>query len=220
VKAKLQFTLIELLVVIAIIAILASLLLPSLGKAREQAQLMACVGNLRQCAQTIKMYNMDNGSFYPSAVWYPSPPNYGCWENQLFSAGYVKSGKGLNAGITEIAGAMAGTRPEGAWRCSKGVLSTENWNVAQTHYGMSWAFQNCFKKETDLKRPTTLVLLGESAKTAGGSSASCGVIYPSYMSGNHLDFRHGLKAAYVFCDGHAASYSLNQLDKAWFESWY
>ncbi len=211
------FTLIELLVVIAIIAVLAALLLPSLNKAKDQAQLIVCTGNLRQCAQVMKMYTIDSNSLYPSAIWYPAPPDYGCWENQLFRGGYVKAGKGLNAGQTEVAGVMAGTLPEGIWRCPKGIKSVQDWNVGQTHYGMSWAFQNRFKKESEIKRPATLFLLGESGEAGGGA---CGVIYPPYISGNHLDFRHNARAAYVFCDGHAANYTLNQLDKSWFEGWY
>ena len=59
-RKKIAFTLIELLVVISIISVLMAILLPSLGRAREQARRTACMANLRSIGQGIYLYAHDN----------------------------------------------------------------------------------------------------------------------------------------------------------------
>jgi prepilin-type processing-associated H-X9-DG protein/prepilin-type N-terminal cleavage/methylation domain-containing protein len=75
------FTLVELLVVIGIIAVLIGVLLPALGKARAQANLTACMANLRTIGQTILMYAGSHKDSLPYGFWDGSAPNVNAFDS-------------------------------------------------------------------------------------------------------------------------------------------
>ena len=75
------FTLIELLVVVAIIALLISILLPSLSAARQGAKAVACAANTNHVGKAAAMYQGDNNGTFPPSYVYPKDES-GSWDRR------------------------------------------------------------------------------------------------------------------------------------------
>jgi prepilin-type N-terminal cleavage/methylation domain-containing protein/prepilin-type processing-associated H-X9-DG protein len=82
---KAGFTLVELLVVIGIIAVLVAILLPVLSRARENANRIACMSNLRQIGNAFFMYTGDNKGWFPCVAVFGNTLGY---PNGTAPAGY------------------------------------------------------------------------------------------------------------------------------------
>ncbi len=89
--SKTKFTLIELLVVIAIIAIIASLLLPVLGRARSTARGMKCVNNLGQLGKINALYIADYQDYFPNINYTAS--SYWFYKSSTALASYLNWGR-------------------------------------------------------------------------------------------------------------------------------
>ena len=201
---------------IAIIAILASMLLPALNMAREQAKSISCISNLKQMMTGTSFYSDDNNDYIPQ--WYISTNAAGnqLWNEVLINNDYIP--------YIMIGGVR---RMPAVSRCPASIVNNPTYKYSATScYGM---VINTIAPINNRDQPLHMVkiaskssrfiIMGDSTKTAPEYLDICHYIIASASWQSVTAIRHGPSANFGFSDGHAAPCNANELQSKYSTIW-